>query len=142
MLRHFADDWDIAIAATATHPWFRGEALKHQRHLPKTDGVEAGVNARSMGGNAMLACGHLPAATMNKAKTSDQTPLVHETGHLLHEKGALVPWFQPMAAHIRSCWAVKQAQAAVSSAASLLSRRQVVDAEAPLPVRDGRQPAV
>ena len=75
-----------------------------------------------MGGNAMLAGGQLPSATMNRAQTSDQAALVQK-GHLLHEKGALVPWFQPMSAHIRSCWAGKQAQAAVSSAASLVEGR-------------------
>ena len=122
VLRHLADDWGIAIAASATHPWFRSEAINYQLHLPKTDGVEAVVHARSMGGNAMLAGGQLPSTTINRAQTSDQAALVQERG-LLHDKGALVPCLQPMVAHIRSCWAVKQAQAAVSSAVSLVEGR-------------------
>ena len=83
--------------------------LPRQGHAG-TDEIRCGGGARTIKGKLRNGqVGHTPVPPRKRSR--------------LHNKGALVPWFQPMAAHIRPCWAVKQAQAAVSSAVSLVEGR-------------------
>ena len=99
VLRHLADDWDTSIAASATHPWFRAEAAEYMRHLQRPDSPEAVEKLRRPRG---AHCRQLPATSDEEMRTDARSIEVQGGGHLLQEKGLLVPWFQPMSAHIRS----------------------------------------
>ena len=94
VMRHLKDDWDISVAAAATHPLFTSEARKYQLTM-----------AQRLGST----CGH---AVEHK-----------EAPDLFVVDGRLVPWFEPMAAHMRSCWAKQQSRSAVAFVASLAEGR-------------------
>ena len=55
--------------------------------------------------------------------TCGHAVVAQEAGSTLEVGGTLVPWFKPMASHIKSCWAKQQSQGAVASAASLVEGR-------------------